>query len=304
MLLGCANPDPDTLSVDPISEAQLGGNWRCETSSELWVPREILKTWGHTQGIAVAAENVIISVQVKEIGAILLKFGRPSGAFLRHRWLGDAKLDHPSDLQICENTLAVAVAIPQRHSFSRIYFCEISTLECVGDSIDFEDHVGALAFGRYRGGYYLFGGTWDSDRLVLFRSQQRTRDYRFLAATDWRKLVLPESIDTLKYKYNALHFYPQTRGLPLLYASSGNVLDVWEVQGLESGALKLKKIYSKKTEGYIKTGNARLFHEGMDVHPIGNQLFYFAAPHDFNRDSSRADFFRTPHYYTCSPALD
>lgn len=304
LLLGCANSGQNRVVVDPLSQSQFGGKWRCETSAELCVPVEVMRQWGHTQGIAVAGDDVIISSQVKGIGAILLRFRQMSGELLQHRWLGDAVRDHPSDMQICENTLAVAVAIPQRDSFSRIHFCKAGTLDCVGDSIDFQDHIGALAFGRYKDDYYLIGGTWDSDRLVLFRSRQRTHGYQQVGIWNWRDLLHPESLDSLKYKYNALHFYTRQPGYPLLYASSGNVFDVWEIQGLDQGDFKLKKIKSKKTDGCLLTGNGRLFHEGMDVQQTGKQIYYFAAPHDFNPDSTHTHFFIAPHYLRCAPSVD
>jgi len=304
LLIGCAPPRQTKLTVDPISEPQFSGEWRCETSAVLRVPFAVMRHWGHTQGIAVAAEYIIISAQVKGMGAILLKFRQPSGELWQHRWLGNATRDHPSDLQICENTLAVAVAVPQRDSFSRIHFCNATTLQCVGDSIEFNDHIGALAFGRYQDMYYLIGGTWDSDRLVLFRSQQRTHGYEPVGVWNWRDRQHPESVDSLKYKYNALHFYPQKKGFPLLYASSGNVLDIWELLGLAEGDLKLKKIGSKKTDGCLLTGNGRLFHEGMDVQQIEKQISYYAAPHDFNPDSTHANFFLAPHYLRCLPRVD
>lgn len=304
LICGCGNDYQNTITVDPVSEHQIGGNWHCEASAALRVPREAMPTWSHTQGLAVTENYVIISSQVKQLGAILLKFNRSSDKFLQHRWLGHPKMDHPSDIQICERTLAVAVAVPRRDSFSIIYFCDVPTMNCVGDSIIIADHVGALAFGRYKKQYYLFGGTWDSDRLLIYRSEKRESDYELLAYENWIDLIAPGSTDSLKQKYNALHFYPRKADVPLLYASSGKVLDVWEVIGIANDELQLKKIYSKTTDGYIETGNGRLFHEGMDVHQIESRLFYFAAPHDFHADPTHTEFFLSPHYYVCYPAVD
>ena len=82
----------------------------------------------------------------------------------------------------------------------------------------------------------------------------------------------------------------------MLYASYANKLESWEVTGLPEADPRLRKIASRNTAGFITRGNGRLFHEGMDVHQVGEKLVYFAAPHDFLKE--KGDFV-SPAFYTC-----
>lgn len=291
----------DCLSVAPLTGNQLMNHWNCQASPKLLVPREKMQSWGHTQGIAVHENCIFISTQVKQIGANLIKFTRRDVKFVAHQWLSGKLMNHPSDMQICENTLAVAVAIPKRDSQSKIIFYDVEKFVPAGQEISFPDHIGALAFGKFKSHYYLFGGTWDSDRLVIFRSQQKTEGYQKIEYSNWTDLIVAGTGDNQKGKYNALHFYSRCQGAPLLYASYANSLDVWEIIGLAEDAIGLRKIASKNTTGYIKAGNGRLFHEGMDVHQLGRQIFYFAAPHDFHLDSQNKKYFSAPQIYICQP---
>jgi len=106
-------------------------------------------------------------------------------------------------------------------------------------------------------------------------------------------IVDQSGIDDNVGSYNSLYLTARCEdGRPLLFGTHGSFLlgswiDVWEVYGLGSSNIWLKKVSKRRiSNSIVEHGIRPIFLEGVTLVPTedGNGATIYASPHDFGTD--------------------
>jgi len=263
----------------------------------LTVGKDFLDCNCHTQGIAWddASHKFAVSCQGGDGKAYLLLFddvlnSQSKKAIAVATNDANRKMSHPSSIQICEGVFPVAISLDKTDS-SFVYFYEISddSLNKIAWSpIEFERHIGALAFDKIDGYYWMIGMTWDAKDVIIWRSKNQDLDGEF-------ELKFKGNLQSIcggkTKKYNSLWLgqIPDSDDICLM-ASSGsffnkrkNHLDFWKLN------LSEQKISFQKTKHFkIKNRSSKtsksMFYEGVTIKDLDSKnLNIIATPHDFKK---------------------
>jgi hypothetical protein len=204
-----------------------------------------------------------------------------------------SELRHPSGIQYLDETLAVAFAPKAHRGPSEVRFFERDSKNGLVPSqlksLVHSTHLGAVAYAKFSDIEMLIGCGWDcADWAVWTRSDQQP--FKLQIEGNPNESVDPSGLDKKIGAYNSLHLSRRCEdSKPILFASAGPWLDVWEI----SGRFKIKKIAKKK---FSVPSTSNLFHEGMTLTTEGHVL---ATPHDYENCGSLKCM---PSAYLCSAA--
>ena len=208
---------------------------------------------------------------------------------------------HPSSTQMLGDVFPVAVAEETGQygpSSIKFYTIENDVVEVVPNSqeIILYNHIGTLAYSNINGYTYLIGGTWNSDRLYIWRAYGENRTSGFSLIMNNHNpnysIVSKASLDENWAAYNSFWLGKSAEdGRTLLFATHGPIgvrsyADIWEVRSLGSSYnLSLRKIHKRWKDRW--TTNRPYFLEGtVPVHRPGNTPEILAFPDDFKSATS------------------
>ncbi len=200
----------------------------------------------------------------------------------------DRELSHPSAIQIHNKIFPVAFSKSKKDS-SFIYFYKIeeSTIDKIDPSpLVHNSHIGALAFNKIDGYYYIVGLGWDAKQLVVWKSKEKDSLSNFdkILEGDFGELV---NDNTRNYNSAWLGQLDDSNEIYLLTTVGSfvnkklNYLDVWKIDFIQKNVtIKL----SKSIPFPIKTvhTNRSLFYEGVSIRKdANNKMKIIAAPYDY-----------------------
>ena len=295
--------------------AEMAQPLQCKSLSTIEADESMLPFNCHTQGIAWHAPARQFVITCMDRGG---QFGRivsfPFEANNNGRWRGVSASafrsenggKHPSATQFNGDLFPVAFAPNVNKGPSVIKFYSMQSGGLISDSITsllwYPGHIGGLAFANFAGDSWLMGCGWDCSSLVFWRAsgEYRSSDYSLFKVARTKDLVEP-GIDENVGSYQSIQLASRCEDkMPLLFASQGSSLDVWEIHNLGKIDVSLQKIVKSRVgRGVVNQGGSSLFYEGMTLITGMDRLQILAAPDDFNASDCNKGSRCSPQVYLC-----
>ena len=205
----------------------------------------------------------------------------------------DAFFNHPSAIQIVDDTFPVAFAAERKEdSFIEFYQIKENQLKLASTkTIQLKGrHIGALAYATIGEETYLLGVGWDAEDLTIWKAKRKNATTGFsqhFYTTD-SKTLLKKRARKKWGPYNSLWLGTLSDGAVILMGTHGksrerfSSLDIWRVIDIAGTTPSLKWISSKMIKGKAANG-INFFHEGVTIKTKGSNLdsvSLIAAPHD------------------------
>ncbi|HEX4926191.1 MAG TPA: hypothetical protein VFV50_19005 [Bdellovibrionales bacterium] len=305
-LILLAGPKADAKCVSTAQIQQLGGALQCRNLGKLSVSLKEMPNNCHSQGLAVDSSVTVSCMDRSDSSAAyMVVFPRPGDTGKAFKYKVGNSYRHPSAFQFLGDKTAVAFAPNSPNGQSQIRFFDLKNQELVpaeDATIMAPTHIGALAFGRVGELETLIGCAWDCNDWAVWTRKAGSRAFTATSVRKPKEHTDHRGLDSGVGAYNSLFLTTRCEDKqPLLFASHGTWLDVWELSGVGTADLRLKKIMKRNFKSVFHPG-INLFHEGMTLFWNGGQLEIMAAPHDFKTEGCGPGLRCTPGLYSCTAA--
>lgn len=200
---------------------------------------------------------------------------------------------HPSSTQMIGNVFPVATTEFGDHGPTSIEFFTIDNDDITaieGTQFVVNVHIGTLAYANINGDTYLIAGTFDSNRLFIWRATNENQVDGFQLIAENIKpedaMVARASIDETWGEYNSFWLGKMKEdGRVVLFAThkqfTRSWADIWEINNLDTKEdITFSKIH-KRWKDRLPGARPYFFEGTYPVHRPGNTPEILAFPEDF-----------------------